>query len=332
MLTLAIETSCDDTSIAVVEKPNKVLSNVVQSQIDTHLKYGGVVPEIASRMHIDAIEICLKEALLRADKTLKDIDLISVTQGPGLIGSLLVGVSFAKALGVATGIPVVGVNHMKGHIASNYISNPDLKPPYIALVVSGGHTYIIDVVDYDEFHKIGETKDDATGESFDKVARVMGIGYPGGAELEKLAKDGEDVLDFPRVYLSKDSFDFSFSGLKTAVINYINTENMKGNPIKREDVARSFQEAVIDVIVDKVIRAAKMKNRKTIAISGGVSNNKAIRDSIQKAGEEFQIKVLTPEAKYTGDNAAMIGVAGFIQYEKYGESPIDFVADPNMGL
>lgn len=332
MINLAIETSCDDTSVAVLEKPNIVLSNVVQSQIATHLKYGGVVPEIASRMHIEAIEFCLKEALLRANKTLKDVDLISVTRGPGLIGSLLVGVSFAKALGVATDKPVVGVNHMKGHIASNYISNPELKPPYIALVISGGHTYIIDVKDYDDFDKIGETKDDATGESFDKVARVMGIGYPGGAELEKLALSGVDNLNFPRVYLSKDSFDFSFSGLKTAVINYINTENMKGNSIKREDVARSFQEAVIDVLSEKVIRAAKLRNRKIIAISGGVSNNKAIRERIQKLGKPYGISVMYPEAKYTGDNAAMIGVAGFIEYEKNGASPIDFVADPNMGL
>lgn len=332
MLTLAIETSCDDTSVAVVEKPNIVLSNVVASQIATHIKYGGVVPEIASRMHIESIELCVKEALDQANKMLKDIDLISVTQGPGLVGSLLVGVSFAKALSVVTDIPVVGVNHMRGHIASCYISNPELKPPYIALVISGGHTYIMDVEDFNTMHKMGETRDDAAGESYDKVARVLGIGYPGGAELESLAENGTDKLSFPRIYLEKDSFDFSFSGLKTAVINYINTETMKGHVLNREDIANSFQSAVIDVIAEKVIRAAKLKARKQIAISGGVSNNKAIRNAIAESGKKFGIEIFYPEPKYTGDNAAMIGVEGFLAYGRTGESPINFVADPNMGL
>lgn len=332
MLTLAIETSCDETSVAVVKENREVLSNVIASQISTHVEFGGVVPEIASRMHIEAISLVIDKALKDAGVGLKDIDFISVTQGPGLIGALLVGVSYAKALAVANDIPIVRVNHMKGHIASNYITHLDLEPPYTALVVSGGHSYIIDVKDYDDFDKMGETRDDACGEAFDKVARVLGFGYPGGAELEKAALDGKPTIDFPRVWLEKDSYDFSFSGLKTAVINYINTEKMKNHEININDVARSFQDAVIDVIVEKTIRAANAKNRKIIAISGGVSNNRAIREALQKEGDKYGIKVLYPLPKYTSDNAAMIGMEGFIARKSMGDSDLRFIADANMGL
>lgn len=332
MLTLAIETSCDETSVAVVKENREVLSNVIASQIDTHVIYGGVVPEIASRMHIEAISLVIDKALKDANVTLDDIDFITVTQGPGLIGALLVGVSYAKALALANNIPIVPVNHMKGHIASNYITHKDLEPPYIALVISGGHSYIIDVKDYDDFDKMGETRDDACGEAFDKVARVIGFGYPGGAQLEKAALDGQATIDFPRVWLEKDSYDFSFSGLKTAVINHINTEKMKGHEINVNDLAKSFQDAVIDVLVEKTIRACLGKNRKIIAISGGVSNNKAIREALQKEGDKHGIKVLYPLPKYTSDNAAMIGMQGFISRKSEGDGDLIFTADANLGL
>lgn len=332
MLTLAIETSCDETSVAVVKENREVLSNVIASQIDTHVVYGGVVPEIASRMHIEAISLVIDKALKDADVTLDDIDFITVTQGPGLIGALLVGVSYAKALALANNIPIVPVNHMKGHIASNYITHKDLEPPYIALVISGGHSYIIDIKDYDDFDKMGETRDDACGEAFDKVARVIGFGYPGGAQLEKAALDGQATIDFPRVWLEKDSYDFSFSGLKTAVINHINTEKMKGHEINVNDLAKSFQDAVIDVLVEKTIRACLEKNRKIIAISGGVSNNKAIREALQKEGDKHGIKVLYPLPKYTSDNAAMIGMQGFISRKSEGDGDLIFTADANLGL
>ncbi|MCI5675621.1 MAG: tRNA (adenosine(37)-N6)-threonylcarbamoyltransferase complex transferase subunit TsaD [Ezakiella sp.] len=332
MYTLAIETSCDETSIAIVDDNRNVLSNIIATQIATHKEYGGVVPEIASRMHIEAINMTLDAALSEAKLTLKDIDFISVTQGPGLVGALLVGVSFAKALAVSNDIPIVAVNHMRGHIASNYITHKSLEPPYIALVLSGGHSYIMDVIDYNHLVKLGETRDDAAGEAYDKVARVLGIGYPGGAELEKLAKKGRPTIDFPRVYLEKDSYDFSFSGLKTAVINYINTASMKNEKIIKEDVACSFQDAVIDVIVEKSIRAARNRNRKIIAISGGVSNNRTIFEALKKAGEAYDIEILYPLAKFTSDNAAMIGEEGMIKFKHEGPSDIRFIADPNMGL
>ncbi|MDO5716276.1 MAG: tRNA (adenosine(37)-N6)-threonylcarbamoyltransferase complex transferase subunit TsaD [Tissierellia bacterium] len=331
-LTLAIESSCDETSAAVVEGLRTVRSNVVSSQIATHVTYGGVVPEIASRMHIEAIHHVVERALAEADTTLDAIDFLSVTQGPGLVGALLVGVSYAKGLAIATGKDIVGVNHMKGHIASNYITHPHLKPPYIALVVSGGHSYIMDVIDYDHMEKLGETRDDAMGEAYDKVARVLGFGYPGGSALEKHALEGSPTIDFPRVYLEKGSLDFSFSGLKTAVINHINTEKMKGHSLNSPDIARSFQDSIIEVVRDKTMDALHRRGRKIIAISGGVSANTALRKALEEVASKEGVEVYVPARGYISDNAAMIGAAAQIEYALHGPSDLRFTADPNMKL
>lgn len=330
-ITLAFETSCDETSVAIVKGIDTVLSSKTYTQIATHKNYGGVVPEIASRMHIEVIDEVLKETLREAQMNLKDVDTISVTSGPGLVGALLVGVSYAKALSIATKKPIIAVNHMKGHIASIYISEK-IKPPFLALVISGGHTYIIDVLDYNKFIKLGQTQDDAVGEAFDKVARVLGYPYPGGQKIEESALLGEDVYKFPRVFLEKDKFNFSFSGLKTAVINEINKMKMKNIEIDKNNISRSFQEAVIDVLVEKTISAAKKMKRDKIVICGGVSNNNAIFERISNVGEINSIKVFRPKPCYTTDNAAMIGVEGNIEYFYNGASKMDFTADPNLGL
>lgn len=330
--TLAIETSCDETSASVLEGERGVCSNIVSSQIDTHRRYGGVVPELASRMHIESIQPAVEMALAGAGCTLADIDLIAVTQGPGLVGALLVGVSYAKGLAVATGKPIVAVNHMEGHIASNYRTHSDLAPPYIALVISGGHTYVLDVLDYDRMVKLGETRDDAVGEAFDKVARVLGLPYPGGAALETMARTGRADLAFPRVFLEPDAFDFSFSGLKTAVLNYLHTAEMKGESVVREDVAASFQAAVFEVLIERALRACAVCGRKAIAVSGGVSNNRTFFERLSQEAMRKGIRVFAPEARFTGDNAAMIGCAGYLSYRAHGPSTLDFTADPNLGL
>lgn len=331
--TLAIETSCDETSVAVIENGRKVLSNVILSQIATHQKFGGVVPEIASREHLEAINYVIKQGIDQAGLSFEDIDLISVTKGPGLIGALLVGISAAKGISLALDKPLVGVNHMQGHICANYLAHQDLEPPFISLVVSGGHTYLVDVTDYNSYEVIGRTRDDAAGESFDKVSRALGLGYPGGPQIQKASELGDSkAIEFPRVMLDKDSYDFSFSGLKTAVLNYLNTQKMNNIEINANDVAASFQEAVIDVLVEKSIRLVKEKNRKQFVLSGGVAANKPLRDRLMEECDKLGVKLFYPPMDLCTDNAAMIGSAGYFTYLQQGKDSLDMDVFPNLGL
>lgn len=331
MKILAVESSCDETSVSVIENGRNILSNVISSQIDTHKKYGGVVPEIASRQHVEAINSVLEEALTEANIDREEIDLVVATRGPGLIGALLVGLSAAKAFAYAIDRPFVGVNHIYGHVCANYISNSDLKPPFIGLIVSGGHTYLIKVKDYVDFELVGRTRDDAAGEAFDKIARAMGIGYPGGPIIDKLASKGKDVLDFPRVMLEEGSYDFSFSGLKTAVINYLHNKEQKGEEVVKEDVAASFQKAVTDVLVEKAVRLAKKENMDKIVLAGGVAANEGLRFELENRGSKENIKIYYPEKILCTDNAAMIASAGYYLY-KSGAVDKDTRANPNLGL
>ncbi|NLX61944.1 MAG: tRNA (adenosine(37)-N6)-threonylcarbamoyltransferase complex transferase subunit TsaD [Tissierellia bacterium] len=333
IITLAIETSCDETSVAVMKNGREILSNIISSQIDIHRKFGGVVPEVASRKHIENINIIIQEALDEANITFNDIDIVGVTQGPGLVGALLVGISSAKAIAYALNKPLVGVNHIEGHICANYIEYKDLKPPFICLVVSGGHTYLVYVKDYAEYELYGRTRDDAAGEAFDKVARALGLPYPGGPVIDKLSKEGNAAaIDFPRVYLEQDSYDFSFSGLKTAVLNYLNERRQKGEEIVVEDVAASFQQAVIEVLVDKSIRLAKEKATDKIAIAGGVAANEGLRSLMEKRGKEENIQILYPSKILCTDNAAMIGSAAYFNYMKGNISGLDLSVAPNLEL
>ena len=282
---LAIESSCDETSAAVVVNGREVLSNVIASQIDTHKKYGGVVPEVASRMHIEVISGVVEEALEEANVTLDKIDAIGVTYGPGLVGALLVGLQFAKGLAFATKKPLIGVNHIEGHICANYIQHKDLKPPFVSLVVSGGHTFIVHVKDYGEYEVIGQTRDDAAGEAYDKVARALGLGYPGGPKIDKLAKEGNpNAIVFPKANFQEETLDFSFSGVKSAVLNYLNKCKMQNVEVNKADVAASFQKAVVDVLKDNVLLTCKRRNVKKIAIAGGVASNSALRETLMKEG------------------------------------------------
>lgn len=331
MKVLAVESSCDETSVAVVEDGRRVFSNVIASQIDTHKKFGGVVPEIASRQHVEAINTVLKEGLDEAGIDLKDIDIIAATKGPGLIGALLVGLSAGKTLALATNKPFVGVNHIVGHVCANYISFEELEPPFIGLIISGGHTYLIEVKDYVDFTLHGRTVDDAVGEAFDKVARSMGIGYPGGPIVDKLAKDGKETIDFPRVMIKEDNYNFSFSGLKTAVLNYLNSTKLRGEKIIIEDVCKSFQEAVVDVLLEKSFRLAREKNMDKIVLCGGVSANSRIREAFEEKGEEENIKIYYPELKLCTDNAAMIASAAYYEYIA-GKVDEENFANPNLGL
>ncbi len=331
MKVLAVESSCDETSVAVVEDGRKVYSNVIASQIDTHKKFGGVVPEIASRQHVEAINTVLKEGLDEAGVDLKDIDIIAATKGPGLIGALLVGLSAGKTLALATNKPFVGVNHIVGHVCANYISFKDLEPPFIGLIISGGHTYLIEVKDYVDFTLHGRTVDDAVGEAFDKVARSMGIGYPGGPIVDKLAKEGKETIDFPRVMIKEDNYNFSFSGLKTAVLNYLNSTKLRGEEIVIEDVCKSFQEAVVDVLLEKSFRLAREKNMDKIVLCGGVSANSRIREAFEEKGAEENIKIFYPELKLCTDNAAMIASAAYYEYMA-GNLDEENFANPNLGL
>lgn len=331
MKVLAVESSCDETSVAVVEDGRKVFSNVIASQIDTHKKFGGVVPEIASRQHVEAINTVLKEGLDEAGIDLKDIDIIAATKGPGLIGALLVGLSAGKTLALATNKPFVGVNHIVGHVCANYISFEELEPPFIGLIISGGHTYLIEVKDYVDFTLHGRTVDDAVGEAFDKVARSMGIGYPGGPIVDKLAKNGKETIDFPRVMIKEDNYNFSFSGLKTAVLNYLNSTKLRGEEIIIEDVCKSFQEAVVDVLLEKSFRLAREKNMDKIVLCGGVSANSRIREAFEEKGEEENIKIYYPELKLCTDNAAMIASAAYYEYIS-GKVDEENFANPNLGL
>ena len=307
---LAIESSCDETAAAVVVNGRKMCSNVISSQIDLHTLYGGVDPEIASRKHIEKINQVIEEALREADTTLEEIDAIAVTYGPGLVGALLVGVAEAKALAYAAKKPLLGIHHIEGHISANYIENPDLEPPFLCLVVSGGHTHLVRVADYGKYEILGRTRDDAAGEAFDKVARAIGLGYPGGPKIEKISHEGNpEAISFPRAKLGDDVYDFSFSGLKSAVLNHINMAKMKGEEICVEDIAASFQASVVDVIVSRTMLAAKEYKVNSIAIAGGVAANNGIRNGMKKACEENGLKLYYPSIGLCTDNAAMIGAA-----------------------
>ena len=330
---LAIESSCDETSAAVVLNGREILSNVIASQISTHEQYGGVVPEVASRMHIEAISGVVEEALLKANITLEKIDAIGVTYGPGLVGALLVGLQFAKGLAFASKKPLVGVNHIEGHICANYIQHKDLKPPFISLVVSGGHTFIVHVKDYGIYEVIGQTRDDAAGEAYDKVARALGLGYPGGPKIDKLAKEGNPkAITFPKANFHEETLDFSFSGVKSAVLNYLNKCNMQNIEINKADVAASFQQAVVDVLKDNVLLTCKKKNIDTIAIAGGVASNSTLRETLINEAGKKGIKVLFPTPILCTDNAAMIGSAAYFNLVNGKVNDLNLNAKPNLKL
>ena len=330
---LGIESSCDETAASVVKNGREVLSNVISSQIDLHTLYGGVVPEIASRKHIERINQVIEEALTTANMTLDDLDAIGVTYGPGLVGALLVGVAEAKAISYAKKLPLVGVHHIEGHISANYIENPDLEPPFVCLVVSGGHTHLVVVRDYGKYEILGRTRDDAAGEAFDKVARAIGLGYPGGPKIDKISKEGNpEAIAFPRPKFEDSPYDFSFSGLKSAVLNYLNGCQMKGVEINRADVAASFQKAVCDVLVEHAMIAVKESGLNKFAIAGGVASNSALRAAFEKACAERQIEFYHPSPIFCTDNAAMIGVAAYYEFIAGKRDGLDLNAVPNLKL
>ena len=333
VLILAIESSCDETAAAVVKNGREVLSNVINTQIAIHTEYGGVVPEIASRKHIENINPVIRKALEDAGVTLDDIDAIGVTYGPGLVGALLVGVAEAKAIAFAKNKPLVGVHHIEGHISANYVENKELEPPFVALVVSGGHTHLVKVNDYGEYEIVGRTRDDAAGEAFDKVARAIGLGYPGGPKIDKLAKEGNpDAIEFPRAHVDDAPYDFSFSGIKSAVLNYINSANMQGKEINRADVAASFQKAVVDALVSRAVRLAKECGMDKLAIAGGVASTSALRAVIQEECTKTNIRFYSPSPISCTDNAAMIGAAAYYEYIKGVRHGYDLNAIPNLKL
>lgn len=333
VLILAIESSCDETAAAVVKNGREILSNVISSQIALHTLYGGVVPEIASRKHIEKINQVVEAALTEAKVTLDEIDAIGVTYGPGLVGALLVGVAEAKAIAYAAKKPLVGVHHIEGHIAANYIENKELEPPFLCLVVSGGHTHLVCVKDYGKFEIIGRTRDDAAGEAFDKVARAIGLGYPGGPKIDKVSKEGnQDAITFPRAHVEDAPYDFSFSGVKSAVLNYINGCQMKGESFSQADVAASFQKAVTDVLVDNAMHAVDEYGLKKLAIAGGVASNSSLRAAMKDACEKNQIEFYHPSPVYCTDNAAMIGVAAYYEYMNGTRHGWDLNAVPNLKL
>lgn len=333
VLVLGIESSCDETAASVVRNGREVLSNVISSQIDIHTLYGGVVPEIASRKHIERINQVVEEALSQAGVALEEIDAISVTYGPGLVGALLVGVGEAKALAYASGKPLVGVHHIEGHIAANYIEHPELEPPFLCLVVSGGHTHLVQVQAYNKFTVIGCTHDDAAGEAFDKVARAIGLGYPGGPKIDKAAKEGNaEAIEFPRAKIAGAEFDFSFSGVKSAVLNYLNQCEMKGEKVCCADVAASFQQAVVDVLVGRAVAAAQKLGEKRIAVAGGVAANSALRAAMQEECEKKGITLYYPSPVFCTDNAAMIAVQGYYEYLSGKRSGWDLNAVPNLKI
>ncbi|MBO4412754.1 MAG: tRNA (adenosine(37)-N6)-threonylcarbamoyltransferase complex transferase subunit TsaD [Clostridia bacterium] len=332
VLILAIETSCDETSVAVVKNGREVLSNVINTQIPIHKLYGGVVPEIASRNHILNISEVYKQALDEAKIKEKDIDAIAVTYGAGLVGALMVGVNFAKTLAFSLNLPLIAVSHVKGHIAANYITHKNLQPPFVCLLVSGGHTAILDIDSYNHHTLLGTTVDDAAGEAFDKVARVLGLSYPGGPEVDKLAKNGENNINFTHNIMA-DSLNFSFSGLKTAVINYVHNLNQKYQQISKENICASFQSEVAGQLTSKTIKACKQASRKLIVVAGGVSANSAIRESLNKDAKQNGIDVYFPELKYCTDNAAMIGAAAyFMLKDGLGLSDLSLTAKPTISL
>lgn len=333
VLILAIESSCDETAASVVKNGREVLSNVISSQIALHTLYGGVVPEIASRKHIEKINQVIESALAEADVTLEEITAIAVTYGPGLVGALLVGVAEAKALAYAAKKPLVGVHHIEGHVSANFIENPDLEPPFVCLIVSGGHTHLVIVKDYGEFEIIGHTRDDAAGEAFDKVARAVGLGYPGGPKVDKAAREGNPhAIEFPRAKVGDNPYDFSFSGLKSAVLNYINHAKMTGEEICVPDLAASFQNAVVESLVSRAIMAAKEYGYDKLVIAGGVASNSALREGMKAACEKEGIRFYHPSPIYCTDNAAMIGAAAYYEYQKGARSGWDLNAVPNLKL
>ncbi len=333
ILILAIESSCDETAAAVVKNGREVLSNVISSQIELHKLYGGVVPEIASRKHIEKINQVIEKALAAADTSLDDLDAVAVTYGPGLVGALLVGVAEAKAISFAKNLPLVGVHHIEGHISANYIENKDLEPPFICLVVSGGHTHLVRVKDYGEYEILGRTRDDAAGEAFDKVARAIGLGYPGGPKIDRLAKEGNpDAIAFPRGKIEGSPYDFSFSGLKSAVLNYLNGCQMKGEPIVEADVAASFQKSVTDVLVEHAMMAVQESGLDKLAIAGGVASNGALRAAMEQACAENGVRFYRPSPILCTDNAAMIGAAAYYEYIKGVRHGLDLNAVPNLKL
>ena len=330
---LAIESSCDETAAAVVRNGREVLSNVISSQIDLHKLYGGVVPEIASRKHIEKINQVIEETLKEAGKTLDDIDAIGVAYGPGLVGALLVGVAAAKAVAWARKIPLVGVHHIEGHISANYIEHPDLEPPFLCLVASGGHTHLVKVEDYGKYEILGRTRDDAAGEAYDKVARAIGLGYPGGPKIDRIAKEGNpDAVKFPKAKVDGAEYDFSFSGLKSAVLNYLNHAKMTGEEVNPNDLAASFQKAVVQVLVEHAIRGTKEHGFRKLALAGGVASNSALRASLKEACEKNGITLYYPSPIFCTDNAAMIGAAGYYEYKKGRRSGWDLNAAASLKL
>lgn len=331
-LILAIESSCDETSAAVT-RGRDVLSLVIASQIEIHKRFGGVVPEIASRNHVSAIRNTVDEALKQANVSLSDISAVAVTYGAGLLGALLVGVSYAKALAYAMNVPLIKVNHVRGHISANYIADKSLEPPYLCLLASGGHTAIVEVVGYDDVKVIGTTQDDAVGEAFDKVARVLGLPYPGGPEIEKLAKDGKPTIDFPKGFHNKNTLDFSYSGLKTSVINYMHTAAQKGEEVNKADVACSFQKSAVGVMTENVEKALLQTGLKTVVIAGGVASNKHLREEMEKVGEKHGVNVIYPPLRLCTDNAAMIGACAFnLIKEGKGRASLDLDASASVSL
>ena len=328
---LSIESSCDETAAAVTVNGTRLLSNVIYSQIDLHTVYGGVVPEIASRAHIEKINQVIRKALKDADTSLDDIDAVAVTAGPGLVGALLVGVSAAKAISFAKKIPLIGVHHIKGHVCANYIEDPSLEPPFLCLVASGGHTHLVKVLDHTEYEIIGRTRDDAAGEAYDKIARAIGLGYPGGPKVEKAAKSGNaHAYEFPRPRIDENPYDFSFSGVKSAVLNTINSANMKGQEICREDIAASFQAVVIDSMKERAALALDEFGLDKFAMAGGVASNQSIRGALEELCKEKGAKFYCPEPVLCTDNAAMIGCAGYYEYLKGNFAGLNLNAYPNM--
>ena len=333
ILILGLESSCDETAAAVIKNGRTVLSNVISSQIDIHKEYGGVVPEIASRKHIERINTVIEEALKEAGVGLKDLDAIGVTYGPGLVGALLVGVAEAKAICFAADIPLVGVHHIEGHVSANYIENKDLEPPFLCLIVSGGHTHLVVVKDYGEFEILGRTRDDAAGEAFDKVARAIGLGYPGGPKIDKLSKEGNpDTITFPKTKIEDAPYDFSFSGLKSAVLNYINKAKMMNEEFEPADLAASFQKNVVDTLTEKTIHAAKELHINKVAIAGGVASNSTLRNSMEEACRKEGLRFYHPSPIFCTDNGAMIGVAAYYEFIKGTRHGWDLNAVPNLQL
>lgn len=326
IICLAIESSCDETSVAIVKNGRDVLSNIISTQIDIHKKYGGVVPEIASRNHVENITYVVKEAIEKANIKLEDVDIIGCTYGPGLVGALLVGLSTAKAMAYALNKPLIGVHHIEGHIAANYITHKELTPPYLCLVVSGGHSHLVYVEDYTKFKVLGKTRDDAVGEAFDKVSRAVGLGYPGGPIIDKMAKEGKTIYKLPRTHF--ENLDFSFSGVKTAVLNLIN----KDKSLNVNDLCASFEEAVTDVLVENVLKAVGELNVSKVAIAGGVSANSYLRDRMQKIGSMHNLKIYYPELILCTDNAAMIGAAAYYNFLAGKISNLDLNAVPNLKI